>query len=222
MATPRSSAGARLLQGLACLLVVKTTAAILANYPGYLPADFTTGFLFGREGYFFGAYAVAFYTHIAAGPFCLLSGVVLLSERLRRRSPAWHGRLGRAHVAAVLLLLTPSGLWMAAYAAVGPVAGAGFACLSLATAAAAALGARAAIQRRFADHRRWMQRLFALLSSAVVLRVIGGAAEVLDLTGTYPVAAWASWLLPLAALELARLSSRPGRSPRRPSASAAT
>src|SRR6185312_7281095 len=115
-----------------------------------------------------------------------------------RRFPKWHRCLGRIHVANVVLLVTPSGLWMAGYAAAGPVAAVSLAALALATATCAALGARAAGRRRFADHRRWMWRCYLLLCSAVVLRMIGGLASVVGAPGWIDLpATWMSWLVPL-------------------------
>ncbi len=187
---------------LACLLVVKTTVAIVLNYTDYFPANFRTDFLLGRESYFDGAYATAFYTHIVSGPFCLLAGLVLLSHPFRQRYPAWHRRLGRSMVVCVLVLLTPSGLWMSAYAMTGKVAAVGFALLSLVTFVAATLGWRSAVRRDFVQHQRWMQRLYVLLASAVVLRVMGGFAQTTGMDGIYPFAAWVSWLLPLGLLEI--------------------
>jgi purine-cytosine permease-like protein len=71
----------------------------------------------------------------------------------------------------------------------------------VATAACAVLGWRAAVGRRFAAHRTWMARLFVLLCSAVVLRLVAGMATLLGLDADwlYPASAWASWLVPLAA-----------------------
>jgi hypothetical protein len=99
---------------------------------------------------------------------------------------------------------------MAWYAAAGPVAAAGFAVLSILTATCIALGWRAAMQRRFAVHRRWMQRCFVLLCSAVVLRLIGGLASVLGIGAEWfdPVASWASWVVPLCVYELSGAASR--------------
>lgn len=196
---------------MAVLVVIKTVVAVLLNFWDYFPPDFRSDFLMGRRSYFFGAYAVAFYVHIVSGPFTLAAGLVLLSQRFRSRWPAWHRRLGRAQVVGVLFAVAPSGLWMSAYAATGRVAGAGFALLSIATALCAAKGWSAAVGRRFAEHRRWMQRCYALLSSAIVVRVIGGLSDVFGVLWTYPVAAWLGWIGPLAALEGYRLfvSRRP-------------
>jgi hypothetical protein len=194
----------------AAVLVVKVTVAVVIGYRNYLPPNFASDFLLGREAYFFGPYRWAFYTHIAAGPFTLLAGLLLMSERFRLRWPMWHRRLGRAQVACILLLLAPSGLWMAFYAATGTVATVSFATLACATAACAAMGWRTAVQRRFAVHRVWMWRTFLLLCSAVVLRVVGGFGTVMQIDAAWydPAASWACWVVPLGVFESQRYWSR--------------
>jgi len=191
---------------LAGLVILKVTASVLWGYRHYLPPDFEAEFLRGRQAYFFGPYQGAFYAHIAAGPITLLLGLVLTSDRFRRRFPLGHRSLGKLQALLILLLLVPSGFWMAWYAASGAVAALGFATLALATGTTVLLGWRAAVQRRFAEHQRWMLRCYLLLCSAVVLRLIGGAATLAEVSGTwsYPLAAWTSWLVPLAIYELSR------------------
>ena len=199
------------------LLVCVVLAGILRPYPRYLPPDFTSDFLLGRDPYFFGGYQWAFYAHLAAGPVTLLFGLALMTAALRRRFPAWHRRLGRVQVAVVLLALAPSGLVMSAHAATGAVAGIGFGALAVATAACAVLGWRAAVQRRFAAHETWMTRLFVLLCSAVVLRLMAGLAHLarFDADWLYPAAAWGSWVVPLTAYEAWRVTRRDRSSGRR-------
>jgi Predicted membrane protein (DUF2306) len=191
------------LTGVAALLIFKVTLSVVIGYRDYLPPNFEADFLLGREAYFWGPYAWAFYTHLAAGPASLLLGTILISDRFRRFTPRWHRRLGRFQVACILLLVAPSGLWMSWYAATGAVAGAGLGLLAITTAACAALGWRAAVARRFDDHRRWMWRTYLLLCSAVVIRLIGGLATVthFDALWLYPLSAWASWLMPLLVFE---------------------
>jgi small-conductance mechanosensitive channel len=189
---------------LAGVLIVKVTASVVANYHNYWPPNFASDFLRGREPYFPGAYRWAFYTHILSGPVSLVLGLILVGERFRLRLPRWHRALGRVQVACVVFLVTPSGLWMARYAAAGPVAGAGLAALAVATATCASLGTRSAMRRRFTEHRRWMWRCYLLLCSAVVLRLIGGFATATGIGATWvdPVATWMSWLVPLTVFEL--------------------
>jgi hypothetical protein len=193
----------RILVLLAGVLIFKVTSSVISHYHDYFPPDFASDFLRGREGHFRGAYRWAFYTHILSGPVSLIVGLILVAGVSRARFPTWHRQLGRLQVACVLLLVTPSGLWMAYHAAAGPIAAVGLAVLAIATATCASLGARSAAMRRFADHRRWMWRCYLLLCSAVVLRLIGGLATVTGMVALWvdPLAAWMSWLVPLAVFE---------------------
>src|SRR5262249_60827761 len=111
----------------------------------------------------------------------------------------------------VLVLVVPSGLWMAWYAMTGAVAGAGLASLAIATAIFCAAGWRTAVARKFNEHEGWMWRTYLLLCSAVVIRIIGGLAAVLqlDAPGVYPVSVWVSWLGPLLIFELGRRFDTP-------------
>jgi hypothetical protein len=194
----------RILALMAGVLILKTTVSVISNYHNYLPPNFASDFLRGREPHFFSAYQWAFYAHILSGPVSLILGLILIAERSRAHFPRLHRYLGRIQVACVLLLVTPSGLWMAYYAAAGPIAAVGLAALAVATATCASLGAWSAVRRRFVDHQRWMWRCYLLLCSAVVLRLIGGLATVTGVTAAWvdPLAIWTSWLVPLAVFEL--------------------
>ena len=197
---------------LTALLIVKVTVEVVWGYRNYFPPDFQADFLHGRERYFYGGYQTAFYAHIASGPVSLWLGLLLLSQRFRLRFPAWHRWLGRVQGMNVLLLVVPSGLWMAWYATAGRVATIAFAVLAMLTAACVLFGWRSAVRKRFAEHRRWMSRCFLLLCSAVVIRVLGGLGTVLEVEAAWydPAASWASWLVPLGVFELSSLRKRSG------------
>ncbi len=186
------------------LLIVKVTLMVVAGYVNYYPPNFQSDFLLGREDYFFTRYQWAFYPHIVSGPLSLLLGLILMSERFRRRFPRWHRYLGRLQTIGVLLVVLPSGLVMAFDAAAGPFATVGFILLTMLTAGATVLGWRAAVQRQFLVHRRWMQRSYLLLCSAVVLRIIGGLGTILEVKALSfdLLAGWASWVMPLIVFEL--------------------
>ncbi len=194
---------ARALSVVTLVLIVRVALGVLFEYHHYFPPNFQSDFLRGREPYFWGGYQWAFFVHLISGPVSLLLGTLLVSNRFRKWVPAWHRRLGRVQGICVLLFVAPSGLYMARYAMTGAVAAAGLGSLAIATAACMALGWRAAVQGRFANHRRWMLRTFVLLCSAVVIRMIGGLASVLEFEAVwlYPVSTWISWLAPLLVLE---------------------
>lgn len=193
---------------LAGVVILKVTVGIVLNYRNYLPPSFQSDFLRGREAYFWDGYHWAFYAHIVAGPLTIIIGMILLNERFRIRFPIWHRYLGRIQGVCVLLLLVPSGLWMAFYAETGAVAGAGFAALAFATGLCFCRGWIAAVSKRFREHRRWMSRCYVLLCSAVVLRLSAGLAIVTGIESewTYPLTAWTCWLVPLGVYELIQSS----------------
>jgi uncharacterized membrane protein len=179
--------------------------AILANYPDYFPPNFDSLFLQGRERTFSGAYRPAFYIHIFSGPVVLFNGLILLSEYVRRHCAGLHRILGRVQVAVLLLLVLPTSVVMSQHAFGGWPAGLSFLVLSAATASCAIVGVVHARRGRYHRHRRWMLRCYLLICSAVALRLISGAAGlagVPNAEAAYIVAAWSSWLLPLAAYEI--------------------
>jgi hypothetical protein len=210
MKTTRPAKWQRLLTLLVGVLIVKVTFVVVWGYCDYFPPNFESDFLRGRQSYFSGAYQWAFYAHLASGPASLILGLILISEWFRLRFPKWHRLLGRTQGMLVLLLLCPSGLWMACYARTGTIAAIGLSALAIATGMCVLLGWRAAMTRKFAEHRCWMWRCFLLLCSAVVIRLIGGLATVTNVgpDWSYPLAAWASWLVPLAVFELSRAVER--------------
>ena len=145
---------------LACAVLLKVTAGVIVGYGDYLPPNFEAGFLAGREAYFWHGYHWAFYLHLVAGPSSLVVGTVLMSKRFRLQFPSWHRYLGRFQIVCVLLLISPTGIWMATYAEPGAVAGLGFASLAVATGLCAVLGWRNAVRRRFArEYLLWLQRI---------------------------------------------------------------
>ena len=196
-----------LLRWLTVAVILRVLATIVANYPDYFPPDFDSLFLQGREETFAGTYRHAFYLHILTAPIVLVLGLLLLSPTLLRRSPRTHRWLGRVHVLVLLGCVLPSSLVMSRHAFTGWTAGISFVLLSIATATCAILGVVQARRRRFASHRRWMQRSYVLICSAVVLRLISGAIGLLEVSNAeaaYIVAAWGSWLVPLAVFETAQ------------------
>jgi uncharacterized membrane protein len=190
----------------------------LANYPDYFPPNFDSLFLQGREATFTGIYRPAFYIHIFSGPVVLLGGLILLSESVRRRHRRVHRWLGRVQVIVLLFLVLPSGVVMSRHAFGGWPAGLSFLLLSAVTAGCAIVGVVHARRRHYDQHRRWMLRCYLLICSAVALRLISGAAGLVGVPspeGAYITAAWSSWLLPLAAYEIAERLPAPRQS-RRP------
>lgn len=188
------------------LLFCKVLISIVFEYRNYFPANFTSNFLSGRKSYFFGYYQWAFYVHIVSGPTALLIASFLMFSGKRKLLSSWHRRLGKLLAYIVLLLMLPSGVVMATKAFTGPIAGAGFFSLTMLTAACVVVASWHASKRRFKRHQVWATRSFILLCSPLLLRLMTGATIVLNVDSdwTYRFAAWGSWLIPFAALEVWR------------------
>lgn len=193
------------LRWLAALLILRVLVAILSNYPDYFPPNFDSLFLLGRKSTFTGAYRPTFYIHIFSGPVVLFNGLILLSEYVRRNYGGVHRVLGRVQVGVLLLFVLPTSVVMSRHAFGGWPAGLSFLLLSVLTGFCAIVGVVHARRHRYQSHRRWMLRCYVLICSAVALRLISGTAGLIGVPSpeeAYIAAAWCSWLLPLAALEI--------------------
>ena len=144
---------------------------------------------------------IPFYIHVLLGPLVLILGIWQFLPVTRR---GWYHRwAGRVYVAGVMasgigaLIVAPT-------TAAGPIVGTGFAIMAvlwLTTTAMAYLKVRAG---RYAEHRRWMIRSYAVTCGAITLRIIVpvGLASGLDFPTAYLIAAWGCWSINLAIAEL--------------------
>jgi hypothetical protein len=153
----------------------------------------------------------AFVLHTTFGGLALLLAPWQFVSRLRQRWPRLHRWIGRVYVGCCLI----SGLatYPVAFGTIaGPIATAGFSLMATAWLVTTAVAFGAAWRRKFAAHRRWMVRSFALSLSAVTLRVV------LLIPIYWPVpfmpfyrsTSWLSWIVNLVLAELwLRWADRP-------------
>ena len=202
----RESILRRIASILLIVLFVRVVASIVFEYRNYFPANFRSDFLIGKEAFFSGWYRIAFYLHIISGPIVLLVSAFLMFSGPQKRLHHWHRPLGKLLAVLVLLIMLPSGLVMATRALTGPIAGAAFASLSLATFISVLLSIQYARQGKLNIHQRWATRTFILLCSPLLLRLITGATIVLNVESdwTYRFAAWSSWTIPMLVFEMYR------------------
>lgn len=108
--------------------------------------------------------------HIVPAALALTLGPLQLvpSIRAHRRVHRW---IGRAYLFAGVLPAALLGVPAALLSTQGPAAGAGLLVGDVAWAVTAVVAYRAARQRRYRDHARWMVRNFALTFAAVTFRI---------------------------------------------------
>lgn len=117
------------------------------------------------------AWMSAFYIHITSSLVCLIVGPLQFVPSWRKRYPMLHRKLGKAYVFTILFLAAPSGLYMGFYANGGVWAKLGFVILAVLWFITTYKAIKTAMQKDFVAHRKWMVRSYALVFSAVTLRV---------------------------------------------------
>lgn len=120
------------------------------------------------------------FVHVAGAVTALVLGSVQFIPALRRGRTPPHRWVGRVYVPGVLVGGL-AGLILSTRSFAGPIATAGFGSLAVLWIGFTLLGWRAAVQGRFADHRRWMIRSWALTLAAVTLRIYLPLVQVFDL-----------------------------------------
>lgn len=140
--------------------------------------------------------------HVVAGIVALLVGPLQFVRRIRTRTPALHRATGLIYVAACAVA-APAGLMLALGTTAGPVAGVGFAIPALLLPVFTWFGLRAAMERRFGEHREWMLRSYAVISVAITLRLMLPASAFLgfEFLPAYQVISWLAWVTNLALFE---------------------
>ena len=155
--------------------------------------------------------------HAALGATALLLGFLQLIPRLRNGYPRFHRWVGRTY-ALSCLLGGAAGLVLAFGASTGAVTTFGFGTLAVLWMGTTAMGWRMARAGRFADHRRWMIRSFAVTFAFVTFRLelqIGVVLLGLPFEVSYQGAAVLCWITNLLVAELilrrgqARVRPRP-------------
>lgn len=139
--------------------------------------------------------------HVAGAVTALVLGSLQFLPVLRRVGA--HRWIGRTYVLGCLVGGV-AGLILAPGSAAGPIASAGFGSLAVIWIVVNILGWRAALQGRFAEHRRWMIRSWALTLAAVTLRLYLPTVLALDLPFLpwYRAISFLCWVPNLAIAEL--------------------
>jgi hypothetical protein len=211
---PRVEPGRRRRPWIGVLGLV-VVAFLAYSLPPYLALDPARSRVPAPAG--FGAHYWILVGHAVFGSIAMVCAVVQIWPWVRRRFPVLHRYAGRAYVFGGVL---PSGLMaltVGALSPFGPATRASDVMLAVLWLGTTWAGYRAARERRFGDHRRWMIRSFALTLSIILNRLIGplaaillepqlattfGGSEIAFGQTTSAISAWVSWTLALIAAQL--------------------
>lgn len=132
-------------------------------------------------------------THLIGGSIMLLAGAIALRIGVTRRWMAWHKWAGYTYLATgaaaalsgiIASFGTPHAIGLSTFT------------LGLVWLAAAALGLRAVLNRRFDQHRAWMIRSYTVAWSSIIFRLW---THLLPASWQFPLTdmLWTSWVVPL-------------------------
>ncbi|HWH22275.1 MAG TPA: DUF2306 domain-containing protein [Allosphingosinicella sp.] len=140
--------------------------------------------------------------HVIGGVTALVVAPLQFLPKVRSRWPGLHRKTGRIYLAACAVG-APAGFMLALGTTAGPVAAVGFAIPAVLWALFTWVGWRAAVERRFDDHREWMLRSYALTATAITLRLMLPASAFMgfEFLPAYRVISWLGWITNLALFE---------------------
>lgn len=148
-------------------------------------------------------------THAVAASLALLLGPLQFLDTLRAARPRLHRALGYLYLVPGVAVGGVAGLLLARHSFGGIVSHLGFGLLALLWLFTGTMAVFAAKARRFAAHRTWMVRNFALTLAAVTLRIYLplGMVTGLRFEDFYPAVAWLCWVPNLIVAEWVTLRS---------------
>ncbi|MER7502474.1 DUF2306 domain-containing protein [Nonomuraea pusilla] len=191
-------------------LAVVAIAFVAFSLPPYLSLDPAASRVPAPES--FPPHFAVLSLHVVFGSVAMVTCCLQVWPWFRRRHPKAHRLLGRVYVFGGCLPGGALGLVVGLATPFGPVARASHVVLALLWIGCTYAGWRMARQRRYADHRRWMVRSFALTMSIVTNRLWGAVFTVAlwpQLGTTFhgdeallgstvaALSSWLGWVLPL-------------------------
>ena len=132
------------------------------------------------------------YPHVIVGIIALAIGPLQFHPRVQARTTLHH-TLGKIYIV-IALLVGIVGLYMATYSFGGMVTHVGFGLLAVGVLITTTLAYRNVLRRRYARHREWMIRSYALMFAAPKLRLWLPLLAIAYGGEFRPAYLWVSWL----------------------------
>lgn len=114
---------------------------------------------------------VSFYTHVAAATIVLFTPVFQFLIRITKRTSKAHRSIGKLYVLTTLLIVVPTGLYLALFAKGGPSAQWGFAVQGIMLGIFTWLGYQTIRKGNVEKHKEWMIRSYAIALAALTFRI---------------------------------------------------
>ncbi|WP_223608442.1 DUF2306 domain-containing protein [Chryseobacterium sp. OSA05B] len=141
-------------------------------------------------------YLSFFYTHVYTSIFVLFSGfLAILRKDFGIKN--FHRNIGKVYIFLILILASPSGIYMGFFANGGYLSKISFVILGTLWWFSTYKAYQSARKQRFKEHKQWMWRSFALSLSALTLRIWKVIIVYLfhpNPMDVYQIIAWLGWI----------------------------
>jgi hypothetical protein len=114
---------------------------------------------------------ICFYVHLPAGIICLLAPLFLFARRFMKKAFALHVIVGKIYVWTTLIIVCPTGMYLAFYAKGGVITQAGFMIQGILLAAFTWAGYRAILKGDKIAHLQNMIRSYAVATVVLTFRI---------------------------------------------------
>jgi hypothetical protein len=115
---------------------------------------------------------IAFYIHLPTGVICLLSPFFLFARRYFRSHYRWHEVIGKLYTWITILIVCPTGMYLAVYAKGGLITQIGFMVQGILLGIFTYQGYEAALQKNRKEHVGHMIRSYAVATVVLTFRVL--------------------------------------------------
>jgi hypothetical protein len=115
---------------------------------------------------------IAFYVHLPSGVVCLLSPIGLFARKYFRTGLGFHRSLGKVYVWITLILVCPTGMYLALYAKGGLITQFGFMVQGILLAIFTYCGYQAALRGDKMHHVQYMIRSYAIAAVVLSFRLL--------------------------------------------------
>ncbi len=124
------------------------------------------------EAYTDWVWTVSLYTHMGAGVVCLFIPLILFLGKYFKLDHKWHQKLGKVYLIDTLLLVVPTGMYMALSAKGGTTTQIGFLVQGILLGICTYLAFVYAKQGKINIHKQWMVRSYAFASAVLTFRLL--------------------------------------------------
>ncbi|KIA91326.1 membrane protein [Pedobacter kyungheensis] len=143
------------------------------------------------------AYLPVFYIHVYSAIFVLLAGFTQFNPKILAKYPKIHRLLGYLYAGVVLILAAPSGIFIGCFANGGLMAKTSFVILGVLWFWFTFKAVQLILNRKIKAHKKMMYRSFALVTSAITLRLWKVILVYLFHPApmdVYQIIAWLGWI----------------------------